>query len=295
MFGGLVGLRPEERRGASVAFLTIFGILSAHTLLETARDALFLARLPATRLPWVYLAIAGFAVVMSLSPWRGRLRVSGRYTLAIVLVFCSLVTFAFWALGSSQHPFLLYALYVWSGIEGSLAPLEFWLVLTEKYNVTQAKRVFGVIGTGSLLGAVTGAGVARLVVAEGSPSTLILVAAIIFALTGLGPALLLKRPAGEGAAATASSWASSLKQTLEVARGNPYVRGLGGLVLVSTVALTLADYVFKSTVANQVPVADLAAFFASWNIILNVLGFFAQLLLSGWVFRVLGLHRALML
>ena len=32
--------------------------MAAHTLLETARDALFLARLPPSRLAWVYLAIA---------------------------------------------------------------------------------------------------------------------------------------------------------------------------------------------------------------------------------------------
>jgi hypothetical protein len=45
----LVAVRPEERRGTVAAFLTIFGTLGAHTLLETARDALFLARLPAAR------------------------------------------------------------------------------------------------------------------------------------------------------------------------------------------------------------------------------------------------------
>ena len=52
-------VRPEERRGVVGAFLALFGILAGHTLLETARDALFLARLPPSKLPWVYLAIAG--------------------------------------------------------------------------------------------------------------------------------------------------------------------------------------------------------------------------------------------
>src|SRR5260221_6843918 len=68
MFRGLTSVRPEERPGAAAAFVTIFGILAAHTLLETARDALFLARLPASRLPWVYLIIAGVAVGPSPRP-----------------------------------------------------------------------------------------------------------------------------------------------------------------------------------------------------------------------------------
>ena len=46
MLAPLGDVRPAERRGATAAFLTIFGILAGHTLLETARDALFLARLP---------------------------------------------------------------------------------------------------------------------------------------------------------------------------------------------------------------------------------------------------------
>jgi len=292
---GLSGPRPEERRGALVAFVTAFGILSAHTLLETARDALFLARLPATRLPWVYLMIAAFAVVLSLGPWRGRLRVSGAYNLSVVLGVCAVVTFGFWAISSARHSAALYALYTWTGLEGSLAPLEFWLVLGEKYTVTQAKRIFGFVATGSLLGAVAGAAVARVIVAEFSASALVLSAAIAFAVTALGPGLLLRRPARDAAAASMREWASSLRQTLEVARRHPYIRGLGGLVLVSTVALTLADYVFKSTVARNVPPEELGRFFATLNVVLNVLGLLSQLLLSNLLFRVLGLHRALVL
>jgi ATP:ADP antiporter, AAA family len=294
MLSGLAGLRPEERRGALAAFLTIFGILCAHTLLETSRDALFLARLPPTRLPWVYLGIAALAVLISLGPWRGKLRMAGSYSLSLLLVACAVVTFLFWTLlGSSRHPAALYAFYIWTGIEGSLAPLEFWLVLGEKYTLTQAKRIFSVVGVGSLLGAVAGAGLARALVGEASAPSLVLAAAFTFVATAIGPALLLRRPGGTSSASSLAQWAAGFKQTLEVSRRQPYIRGLGGLVLVSTVALTLADYVFKSAVAQNVPRAELGAFFANLNLALNGLGLLSQLLLSGWLFRVLGLHRAL--
>jgi HEAT repeat protein len=68
---------------------------------------------------------------------------------------------------------------------------------------------------------------------------------------------------------------------------------LGGLVLVSTVALTLADYVFKSTVAREIPKEELGSFFATFYMILNLLAFGVQVFAMGWLMRVLGLHRTL--
>ncbi|PYQ20673.1 MAG: hypothetical protein DMF79_09840, partial [Acidobacteria bacterium] len=102
MLRGLTTIRPEERRGAVAAFLTIFGILAAHTLLETARDALFLARLPASRLPWVYLIIAGVAVAISQVPWSRR-RAGGLGLPALLLTFAA-VTFLFWLTRSWRSP-----------------------------------------------------------------------------------------------------------------------------------------------------------------------------------------------
>ena len=110
----LLALRPEERRGTVAAFLTIFGTLAAHTLLETARDALFLARLPAPRLAVVYLLIAFVAVGLAQVPW-GRRRATGAFALSRLLGLGAVVTFLFWALGRWQSPFELYALYVWTG------------------------------------------------------------------------------------------------------------------------------------------------------------------------------------
>src|SRR4029450_7581848 len=57
----LFGVRPEERRIVWVGFATLLTIVAGHTVLETARDALSRADLPASRLPWAYLGIAVLA------------------------------------------------------------------------------------------------------------------------------------------------------------------------------------------------------------------------------------------
>jgi AAA family ATP:ADP antiporter len=285
----LLAVRPEERRGTVAAFLTIFGTLAAHTLLETARDALFLARLPASRLAVVYLLIALAAVAASQAPW-GRRRASGAFALSRLLGLGAAVTFLFWALGRWQSALELYALYVWTGLLGSLAVLQFWMVLGELYTLTQAKRLYSLVWTGSLLGAVAGAAAARTLAHVAPAPTLVLAASIVLVLTALGPALALGRAEG---GATRPMPKPTVAEGLALLKSDAYVRGLAVLVLVSTVALTLGDYVFKSAVARSVPAQDLGTFFGGLYTVLNLLALVAQLVLGGWLFRAIGLHRAL--
>ena len=286
----LLAVRPEERRGTVAAFLTIFGTLAGHTLLETARDALFLARLPASRLAIVYLLIAFVAVGLAQVPW-GRRRATASFALSRLLGAGSVVTFAFWALGRWQSPFELYALYVWTGLLGSLAVLQFWMVLGDLYTLTQAKRLYSLVWTGSLLGATVGAGAARVLAQRVPAPALVLAAAAVFGLTALGPALVLGR--AEGRSTVRPRGRASLAEGVEILKGDAYVRSLAVLVLVSTVALTLGDYVFKSAVARAVPPEQLGAFFGGFYAVLNLLALVAQLAVGGWLFRAIGLVRVL--
>jgi ATP/ADP translocase len=288
-------IRPEERRAAYSAFLTLFGIIASHTVLETARDALFLARLPASQLPWVYLVMAAAAVVLAQVPARGLRERLGRYGLASSLATMSGGTFVFWLLPGLRSDWGLRGLYVWSGLVATLSAVQFWLVLGEIFTITQAKRVYRLVGVGSLLGAVGGAAVARLVSGRLGAEHLILVAAVLMLLTAVGPAVLLRRPeqSAEGARAAELRW--TIAEARELVQRQPYVTRLAAMMLVSTVAVTLGDYVFKNSVAKHVPASELGEFFAGFYMILNVLALLAQFVLMGVMLRTVGLHRSMWL
>ena len=98
MLKNLADIRPEERGSLMAASLTLFGTLAGHTLLETARDALFLSRLPASQLPWAYLAIAALAVAISLGPRRRASPKLRSFGFAALLFVCSGITALFWLL-----------------------------------------------------------------------------------------------------------------------------------------------------------------------------------------------------
>ena len=286
----LTEVRPHERHGTLAAFLTIFGTLAGHTLLETARDALFLARLPASHLAFVYFAIAALAVGVAQAPW-GRRRASSAYGLSLLLTAGAIVTFLFWLVLRGESPLEIYALYVWTGLLGSLTVLQFWMVLGDLYTFGAAKRLYSLVWMGSLLGATAGAATARLLAERGPANTLVLAAAIVLGATALGPALALGR-AARGTLARPRG-AASLGEELQLLRRDAYLRGLAVLALVSTIALTLADYVFKSAVARSIPPAELGAFFGGVYTVLNLIALVTQLVLGGWLFRAIGLHRAL--
>jgi ATP:ADP antiporter, AAA family len=220
------------------------------------------------------------------------------YSLPVLLLAFAAVTFGFWLLGSFDSPWTLRALYVWTGLVGTLAGLQFWLALGELYTVTQAKRLYKLVGAGSVLGAVAGAAVARSLAESFPAQQLVLASAAALALTAIGPALVVGRPPAGVPRPVAPGAGSGLGfaplvQGLELLRGHLYLRSLAGLVLISTVALTLADYVFKSAVARSVPAAELGTFLATFYMGLNVVALCVQVLLMGWVLRFLGLHRAL--
>jgi len=289
MFRRLLDVRPDERRLTATAFLVLFGILAAHAILETARDALFLARLPASQLPWMYLVMAVIAV--TLSSWATR-RSRGSRALANLLAICSGGTFLFWTTSSLLGVWALRALYVWTGLVSTLAAVQFWLVVGSIYTITQAKRTYAVIGLGSLLGAIAGGSVARLVSARFDARHLLLVSAAVLAATAVGPATWL----GNRAIASGDDAARGLPRLVEgfrLIRLDPYLSRLAGVVLIATVAVTLADYVFKSAVARAVPATQLASFFASFYIVLNGLALTVQLFVVSWLMRVLGVNRAL--
>ncbi len=285
-------IRPGERRDTWAAFLTLFGFIASHSVLETARDALFLSKVPAQRLPWVYLAIAAASLgVARAQSALGRV-VTGRRALSVWTLLAAAVTLAFWASLGALGPAGLYGLYVWSGVLTSLVLVHFWTLLGELFSVTQAKRLYGVIGAGSVLGAIAGSAAASGLARALPPARLVLVAAAGFGLTALLP-LAFGAGAGHSAPKAKGAAATGVLDDARFVARQPYVRSVAGVLVASATALTLADYLFKSTVAAHVPRAELGAYLATVYLVLNVLSLASQLFLVGWLVRRAGLGTAL--
>lgn len=304
-------VRPDEKRPTALAFLALLGITASHTLIETARDALFLTKVPITYLPAFYIAIAIAGLVTTrvgaaLEIRRQQREASrandeatrGLDPVATSLVGAAIVTAAFWFGTSWSGRGVLYALYIYSGLFASWVAGRLWIRLGDIFDVTQAKRLYGVIGTGAVLGAVIGAAAARASLAFVEVRNLLLVGAVLLVVTAIGPAAMLPRPLVEprrpGDRDARDSQRASLRaQAKEVVR-HPYLVRVLGIALFMSAVGTAIDFVFKSEVARTFSdPRDLAAFLATVSLATNVASLVAQSVGVGVVMRVLGVHRAL--
>lgn len=287
---------PPERRAAVAAFATLGFVMAGHAILETARDALFLQSLPATQLPWVYLIIAGLTLVITAFETTLARGVQRRDLLGFFLLGASLVTACLWAVADFVSRDSIWLLYVWTGVFGTLATIHFWLSVSAAFTVTQAKRIFGFVGAGALGGAIVGSAAARVFVSITATRDLVLIAAACMlggALTahfGLRRALRRAAASDEERAPIAPV---GLSDAITVMRSEPYVRRVVTFVLLSTIAVTLADYLFKREVADAIPPGELGSFFATFYASLNVIALVVQVGLVGWLLDRVGVPRTL--
>ncbi len=288
---GLFAIRKGERRDVWAAFLTLFALIASHSMLETARDALFLAKVPATRLPWVFLVIAALSFAVAKFQAMATAGLRPERALSAITLFAAAVTGGFFAFHAQLVAWGLYALYVWSGLLASLVLIHFWVLVGDLFTITQAKRVYGFIGAGSVLGAIFGSGAASLLSRVAPPERLLLCSAVGFGIAGVVPYLFAARPA----AARSSSAIPRLRETLRFVRDDFYASRVAVSLFMATVCLTVADYVFKSAVAGLVPKAQLGAFLGTVYFGANVLSLLCQVFLVGWLLRRVPLGSALAL
>ncbi len=268
--------------------LVLFAIMFAHALLETARDALFLTRLGPERLASAYIAIAiaAFVVVGLVRKHFGSS--DPRRTLTVLLVAASIGTAVLGA--TLRLPTIVFALYVWTGIVATLVVPSFWVMVDRGVFVADAKRTFALIAAGGSVGALAGSGLAALVARLVVPEVLVVGSAVSLAIAGAAVSLIAPHAAERHRAQVVRQERRAKKYAR---RSTRYIYWLVALGLVSTIAVTLGDLMFKRTLAERLPHDDLATWFGAIYTVLNVIGLIVQLVVTPRLLDRLGVGGAL--
>lgn len=288
--GRLLDFEVENARHAVGAGLTLFLLLAGHTILEVARDALFLSQLPADQLPWTYLAIALAAWLAAQADQHLATRFDGRRLAAATLLLASAGTAGFYALFGSEAWWVPHAFYVWTGLVATFAVAQFWRLLADIFTVAEAKQLYSRIAAGGSLGAVGGASVATFAQEWMGPRELLLFGGALLALTSFVPLLVFpKIPPPKPRARRSKDAATADRSDPQIA----YVQRLLGLVALTAVTAVLVDYILKATIDAELAPEQLGEFFGAYYVVLNVVSLVVQLFLAPRLLTSLGATRSL--
>jgi AAA family ATP:ADP antiporter len=286
--GRFVDIRRGEVRAVAQAFATLFLILAAYTVLETARDVLLLTRLPLGDIGIAYIAAAicvlpASGVASRTSQWFGvRRALVGGLAIASILLCVLFVV--------PSGGVATVATYAVSTLVGAILVPLFWSLIGSIFTVVQGRRLLGFIAAAGALGAAVGSAAAAGILTMVHTKRLLFVSAAMFALTAVF-VFAVYRPSGDRKAMPATKLHAP--RPLDICREEPFVVRIGLLALASTAAVVALDYFFKWTVGRNVPHEQLAHFIAIYYAGLNGLALVAQLLGTGALVRRVGVAAAL--
>jgi ATP:ADP antiporter, AAA family len=302
-FARPLGLRPREVSRGILLFAYLFLIVSSFIAGKAARDALFLARFGALQLPYVDIAVA---LLVGLWLW-AYLR-AGRFISLRRLVSASLLFFAsnallFWYLSKyADAPWVLPIVYVWVGLFGVVAPAQVWMLANYVLTTREAKRLFAFVGSGAILGAITGGFVIRrTAVRFGAESTLLGIALALLACVVVADQLWRRRHLAHGVLeeddeepATSKVGPVGLRTSLRLIAQSRYLTSIAAVICLSSFATAVAAWQFKATASRHFTDPDrLAAFFGGFNFYAGILAFVLQLALTSRLLRRFGIGFAL--
>jgi AAA family ATP:ADP antiporter len=269
----IVDLRPGERRAFVGSFFVLLLTVAAHTLLETARDALFLSELPPQMLTWVYVTVALASLVVV--PASAKLARAAGVKVGLVVSLLVTAFVASWFRVRAPTPALVFALYVLGTLSATLLVGQFWMLASLLFSPAEGRRLFGPLSAGGVLGAVAGASIAS-VLLELAPVRSLLGAAALFY---FGAALVTTTVDVEARIAPAGG--VPFGAGLPELRRHPFVLRLALMTALSVAASVVIDFLFKARVSSEISEKELGPFFARYQLVLNAASLVLQVIVSG--------------
>lgn len=276
----------DVRAGEGGLFLRAFCVLlltiGGHTLLETARDALFLARLAPRLLALVYLAVAlGMLVITPLNVRLTR-QAGPRNALVVTLVLCAVVSA--WFRTRAPTASIVFALYVFGTVSATLLIGQFWLLASTLFSASQSRRLFGPLTSGGVLGAIAGAGLATLLLEVTQVRSLLAVATLCY----FGAALLVSQVPIEEVSGERRDARRKIAPELSRIGRDPFLWRLAAIAALSIAASLVIDYLYRAKVASALRPNELAPFFARYQLVLNIGSLLLQLTVTSRVVQRIG-------
>lgn len=302
LFAPVLTIKPDEWRRAVLMFLYFFFTMTSYYILKPVRNALFLESHGAENLPYIWLLTIGVLWVVA--------SVYVRFASILkkhVLMSWTIASFVahiliFWWLAAFSFRWTSIVFYVWVSIFSSFTVTQFWLFANDLFDPREAKRLFGFVGSGGILGGMVGGSLTSWLVHALGARNLLIVAAFILAacifIINLvwqfeGERIVHLRPSAPRGAEPPPIGTRQLLGTIGRTR---YLMLLVGIVVFAKTVSTLIEFQFNVLVESHVAgLNERTGFFGAFYRWLNIVALVVQFFLTSRILRTFGVGAALSL
>jgi len=297
-------VRPGEWRSVLAMSGASFFVTTAFVIFRPVRNALFLEKLSAEQLPYVFILVAIIAGGIGLFYARYSTRASLKRLSTITSLVIVATLLIFWWLfqqhfelrifGPASTDIMPHVFYIWVSLFGVIVPSQVWLQCNHIFDSRQAKRLFSIVGSGAIVGGIVGGYFTKLYIDH--------IGGAIYLLWGCAAlqigTLALQNMAGWGAShVRRSSTMAPEDEAVSVFKliaQSRYLQLIIGVLALMSIVTTIVDYQFSAIVNETYKDADqMTAFFGLWFAHFSMISLVLQIVLTGFLMRHFGVTSAL--
>ena len=301
LFRKILDIRKGEWGSVFLMFLYFFMIIASYYILKPVRNSLFLEQLGAHNLPWVYIGTAvviGFIILIysKLSQL-----VSRNILVPGTIIFFVFNLLLFWWAYKQDFVWFSAIFYIWVSIYSVLLISQFWIAANIIYSSSQAKRLFGIIGSGGILGGIAGGAITKGLATTIGTDNLILVSAAVLGIVATIASIVHIKFSGEYSDERIISAADlfevdNKKTVYQSILESRHLQLIGIIVSLGMVVSSLVDYEFNTIIENSYSSTDSRTeFFGSFFASMNMVSLIIQLFLTSFILRKFGIGISLMI
>lgn len=287
-------LRRDELRPAGLLFAYGFLALASHWVVKPVRNSVFVDRVGAQHLPVVYVLTAVLVALLAAAYSRYAARTDERRLLLATFGAVGGGLLLFWRLLGEAGVVVSGAFFVFGKIYPVFLISQFWLVGNLLFTARQAKRLFGPVGLGLVLGGAAGSWLSGAAAGAVESRDLLLVAAAILAVCAAIVWRLVPDPEEREEADPRLSEELDVG-ALRLLRNSPHLRTVALILGLTVVVSTLVDWQFNRAVQLHIPGEDAkTAFYGNCFALINLASVVVQAFFTAFVIRRLGIGVALL-
>lgn len=295
-----VDVRKEELTPSIFLFFYFFLITTTAYIIKPVKISLFLKWLSFENLPFAYLLTAlllGFVVTLNSRLLK---TMNLRRYISISLAFFIISLLVFRWLFTVNWKWISLAFWFWADIFTATSVTQFWILVNDTYNPLQARRLVGFLVSGGLVGGITGALAATLLVKVIRTEDLLLLGPVLLGVCLAlvvflqGSKIHIKKPVEKSDVAKKSrkiSYVSSFSMFIK----NRYLVLLSGITASTIIVTTLIDFQFNHVIQKNLPDVDArTAFLGAFYVLLLLLSYLLHILATNRVLKNFGMRTALL-